>query len=438
MKILRHTERGFAKKIRMLNRAFEPTPEVQSTVCEILRDVKKRGDAALVHYTKKFGGGRLKPSQLRVGEKEIVAATESLTVGERHAILAARANVLKFAKQSLRKTWFTKNAQGAVLGERFDPFERVGIYVPGGTAPLVSSAVMTCTLALAAQVPEIVVMTPGGADGCIHRVLLAAISLCGATEIYRLGGAQAIAALAYGTKTITAVQKVFGPGNAYGVEAKRQVFGTVAVDLLPGPSEVLVIADASANPEWVAADLLAQSEHGKGSIAMLFTDSSKQLEAVRKAAQNQMKKFHLRATYLAESWKNACLVHCSTMEQCIQLANGFASEHVSVATRNPEAVAARLTTAGAIFLNGISPVAAGDFLAGPSHVLPTGGAGRSFSGLTADQFQRRTSLLRFDEVSLRKSLPILKTFCDVEGLDAHAYSVSVRISPEKHSEISVK
>ena len=430
MKILRHTDRGFAKNIRRLNRVAEPAPEVCSTVQEIIEDVRKRGDRALLYYTEKFGGGEWKPSRLRVSEKEIKAAVSGLPQSVCRAILAARSNVSKFAKQSLRESWFTKNTQGAIVGERFDPFDRVGIYIPGGTAPLVSSAVMTCTLAVTAGVPEIVAVTPSGPDGSLNPALLAALSLCGATEIYRVGGAQAIAALAYGTKTIAPVRKLFGPGNAYVVEAKRQVFGTVSVDLLPGPSEILVIADASANPDWIAADLLAQSEHGHGSVAILLTDSAPLLSEVQKAVEEQIA-LRSRASQLADSLKNACLILCEKMDQCVQLANEFASEHVSVATHHPGEVAGRLTTSGAIFLGGISPVAAGDFLAGPSHELPTGGAAKSFAGLTVDQFQRRTSILRFDEDSLRKSLPIIKTFCNVEGLDAHAYSASVRLSGRK-------
>ncbi len=426
MKILRYTDHGFAQAICALSRNADPEPAVKSTVQEILEKIKQEGDAAVIYYTEKFGGGKLKPSALRVNEKEVAAALSIIAPEVKRAIQAARSNVLKFAKKSLRKSWQTKNTQGVIVGERFDPFERVGIYVPGGTAPLVSSAVMTCTLALAAKVPGIVATTPGDAAGKINPVLLAALALCGATEIYRLGGAQAIAALAYGTKTIAPVRKIFGPGNAYVVEAKRQVFGRVSVDLLPGPSEVLIIADTSAHPDWIAADLLAQSEHGHGSVAILLTDSAQQLEAVRKAMENQMA-LRSRATQLATSLKNAHLIHCVTLKQCIQIANEFASEHVSIATQKPEKIAAQLTTAGAIFLGGISPIAGGDFLAGPSHVLPTGGAGKSFSGLTADQFQRRTSILRFDQNSLRKSLAFLNTFSAVEGLDAHAYSASVRL-----------
>lgn len=426
MKILRYTDRGFAKAICVLSRTADPTPTVKATVQEILEKIKQDGDAAVIHYTEKFGGGRLKTSALRVSKTEIANALSDLSPKVKRALLSARSNVLKFAKKSLRKSWKMKNAQGVMVGERFDPLERVGIYVPGGTAPLVSSAVMTCTLALAASVPEIVATTPGNAEGKINPVLLAALALCGATEIYRLGGAQAIGALTYGTKTIPPVQKIFGPGNAYVVEAKRQVFGRVGVDLLPGPSEVLVIADASAHPDWIAADLLAQSEHGQGSVAILLTDSAQQLEAVRKAMENQAA-LRSRAAQLTASLKNSVLIHCSTLKQCVQIANEFASEHVSIATRKPEKIAAQLTTSGAIFLGGISPIAGGDFLAGPSHVLPTGGAGKSFSGLTVDQFQRRTSILRFDQNSLRKSLAFLNTFSTVEGLDAHAYSASIRL-----------
>ena len=319
-----------------------------------------------------------------------------------------------------------KNRQGTVVGERFDPFQRVGIYIPGGTAPLVSSAIMTCTLAATAGVPEIVAVTPSGPDGTVHPALLAALAECGATEIYRVGGAQAVAALACGTKVIRPVQKVFGPGNAYVVEAKRQLFGRVAVDLLPGPSEVLVIADAAANPEWIAADLLAQSEHGHGSQSILITDSEKIISGVQKAVDRQIK-LSKRPKELAIALKNATLVLVPDMDAAIVFANGYAAEHVSIATDRPGEIAMCLVTTGAIFLGGISPVVGGDFLAGPSHELPTGGAGKSFAGLTVDQFQRRTSVVMYDEPSLRASLPYLETFSSIEGLDAHGRSASIRL-----------
>ncbi|HVE16386.1 MAG TPA: histidinol dehydrogenase, partial [Chthoniobacterales bacterium] len=365
--------------------------------------------------------------KLRVSDAEIESAVATLPAKTRKAILAARANVQAFAKASLRESWFMKNKQGVIVGERFDAFRRVGIYIPGGTAPLVSTAVMTCTLAQTAGVPEIVAVTPAAKDGSVHPALLAALKLCGATEIYRVGGAQAVAALALGTRTISPVAKLFGPGNAYVVEAKRQAVGLCAIDLLPGPSEVLVIADDSANPEWIAADLLAQAEHGHGSISILLTPSARILDAVATAVEQQAAQ-SARPEFLKEALAHSQLVQVQDLDEAIAIANAFAAEHVSVATENPGEIASELLTTGAIFLGGISPVVGGDFLAGPSHELPTGGAGKSFPGLTVDQFQRRTSIVRFDEESLGKSLPYLRTFSEVEGLDAHGRSAAIRLA----------
>ena len=332
-----------------------------------------------------------------------------------------------FAKKSLRKNWTARNRQGAVVGERFDPFQRVGIYVPGGTAPLVSTAVMTVTLAATAGVPEIVVTTPSDRTGKINDALLFALHLCGATEMYQVGGAQAIAALAYGTESLAPVQKIFGPGNAYVVEAKRQVFGQVAIDLLPGPSEILVLADASANPAWIAADMLAQAEHGKGSSILFVTDSAPLLTRVEKQIATQLRALN-RQEHLAPVLAQHCaLILVRTLEDGVRIANDFAPEHISIVTRQNAKLAARIRTAGAIFLGGWSPVAAGDFLAGPSHTLPTGGAGKSFPGLTSDMFQRRTSIVHLDEKALRKSVPTIAQFSALEGLDAHANSARIRL-----------
>jgi histidinol dehydrogenase len=426
VQILRPKDKAYRRGIESLKRSYEADSAVRATVEEILGAVAKEGDEALLRYTKKFGGPDLAPYQIPVTPLEISEACNALPAETRKAIDAARSNVKAFAKRSLRKSWFMKNRQGAITGERFDPFQRVGIYIPGGTAPLVSTAVMTCTLAEAAGVPEIIAVTPAGPDGKVHPALLAALSRCGATEIYRVGGAQAIAALAHGTKTILPVQKIFGPGNSYVVEAKRQVFGKVAIDLLPGPSEVLVIADKTAKPDWVAADLLAQAEHGHGSQAILVTDSEKILTGVEKSVEKQTK-LSKRPAELAKALKNTKLILVEDMEDAIRIANEYASEHVAIATEAPGEIALQLRTSGAIFLGGLSPVVGGDFLAGPSHELPTGGAGRSFAGLTADQFQRRTSIVMFDEDSLRASLPHIETFSAIEGLDAHGRSASIRL-----------
>lgn len=426
MQVIRPTTRGYDKLIQKLNRRAVADPKVRQTVEKILTDIGRDGDKALIRYTEKFGGPKLTVPQLYVTPAEMGEAHRTLDKETRKAILAAKANVLAFAKRSLRKSWFMKNKQGAIVGERFDPFQRVGIYIPGGTAPLVSTAIMTCTLAAAAGVPEIVAVTPAAKDGSVHPALLAALGECGATQVYRVGGAQAVAALAYGTKTIRPVQKIFGPGNAYVVEAKRQVFGQVGVDLLPGPSEVLVIADEFANPQWIAADLLAQSEHGHGSISVLLTTSAKLLSAVEKAVADQVK-MSGRPRELALALKNATLVQVPDLDEAVRLANQFSAEHVAVATKHPGEIALKLTTSGAIFMGGLSPVVGGDFLAGPSHELPTGGAGKSFAGLTVDQFQRRTSVVMYDKPSLAASLPIIETFSRIEGLDAHGRSASIRL-----------
>jgi histidinol dehydrogenase len=429
MEVIRPGDRGYARLLKRFQRRPAPDPQVREVVSKILEAVARNGDEAVLGFNEKLGGSRLDVSRLWVTPAELEAARAGLPNDIRKAIRSARANVRAFAKRSLRKSWFMKNREGAVVGERFDPFERVGIYIPGGTAPLVSTAVMTCTLAAAAGVREIVAVTPSAGDGSVHPALLAALAECGATEVYRVGGAQAIAALAFGTKTITPVQKIFGPGNAYVVEAKRQVFGKVAIDLLPGPSEILVIADDSANSEWIAADLLAQSEHGRGSIAILLTDSSRVLNGVAASLDRQLG-LSGRPKELALALKNASLVLVGDLEAAIALANQFSAEHVAIATKRPGEIALRLTTSGAIFLGGISPVVGGDFLAGPSHELPTGGAAKSFSGLTADQFQRRTSVVMFDEPSLRASLPVIETFSRMEGLDAHGRSASIRLRPK--------
>lgn len=426
MRIVRPRDKNYARFIRSLDRRARATPAVEKTVRDVIAGVEREGDVALIRYTKKFGGPAVTARELRVPAKELSAAWRTLDATTRRALLAARKNIRDFAAKSLRKNWSARNAQGAKVGERFDPFRRVGIYVPGGTAPLVSTALMTCTFAAAAGVPEIVAVTPAGRDGQVSKALLAALHLAGATEVYKVGGAQAVAALACGTETIRPVAKIFGPGNSYVVEAKRQLFGRVAVDLLPGPSEILVIADRKSNPAWVAADLLAQAEHGADSIALLLTDSAALIKAVQREIDRQAARL-TRGEILKKSLRSAALVLVPRMPDAITIANSFASEHVSLQVGNPSKISPLLTTAGAIFLGGYSPVAAGDFLAGPSHELPTGGAGKSFAGLTADQFQRRTSLVELNRASLAKSTPFIEAFARVEGLDAHGRSASIRL-----------
>ncbi|HEX8371643.1 MAG TPA: histidinol dehydrogenase [Chthoniobacterales bacterium] len=425
MKILRHTDPEFARETAKLNRFAAPSPAVRQTVSEIVENVGKNGDSALLEYTAKFGGPTLEAAQIRVTQNEWESAKVDAATQE--VLTLCHSNVAEFAKRSLRQNWSMHNAQGVLVGERFDPFQRVGIYVPGGTAPLVSTALMTVTLAAVAGVPEIVVTTPAGADGTINPALLVALRMAGATEIYGVGGAQAIAALAFGTDTIKPVLKIFGPGNSYVIEAKRQVFGKVAIDQLPGPSEILILADETANPAWIGADLLAQAEHGHDSVIGLLTDSEAVLSAVCTEIEKQAATLSRQSYLLEVLEKNAFLILCADLDQGVSLANQFSSEHLTIVTRNPEKLSLQIHTAGAIFLGPWSPVAGGDYLAGPSHTLPTGGAGKSFAGLTVDQFQRRTSVVEFHENSLHTSAPIIAAAAALEGLDAHARSATIRL-----------
>jgi histidinol dehydrogenase len=427
MKIIRWNDPDFSAQIATLDRRAQSSETVRATAAEIIGHIRTGGDEALLRLTARFGGPEFPgPAAFRVTTEDFAAAEKSLEPAARKALQISHANITAFARRSLRSDWEMTNPQGAVVGERFRPYERVGIYVPGGSAPLVSTALMTVALAQVAGCPEIVVTTPSDREGRIAPALLSALALAGATEVYRVGGAQAVAALALGTSTIRPVAKIFGPGNAYVVEAKRQLFGIVAIDLLPGPSEILVLADDSARPDWIAADLLAQAEHGADSAIMLITTSESLLVTVSIAVATQAALLPRKEQLSAVIERNARLVLTRDLNQAITLANLYAAEHVSVAFRDPRPIAERLTTAGAIFLGGISPVAAGDFLAGPSHTLPTGGGGKSFGGLTVDQFQRRMSVLRYDADSLRKSMETIEQFSRIEGLAAHGRSATIR------------
>jgi histidinol dehydrogenase len=429
MNLIRHTDSAFSAKLNKLIAAsslFDPV--VEQRALEIIRAVQRRGDKALLHYTEKFDGAKLTPGKLRVGQAELTGAWRATDARTRKAIRLAKANVTLFAKRSLRKNWQTRNAQGGVVGEKFDPFARVGVYIPGGTAPLASTTLMTVTLAKVAGCREIVACTPCGKDGKVNTALLAALGQAGATEVYRVGGAQAIAAMACGTKTIRPVQKIFGPGNAYVVAAKRLLFGRVAIDLLPGPSEMFILADSSANPKFAAADLLAQAEHGSGDERVWFASNSKKLIAdVQRELKCQLPALSRREFIRKALRENGWLIHVKSINDGIALANRIAPEHCELMLRKPGQAVKALTTVGAIFVGPWAPTVLGDYMAGPSHTLPTGGAGASFSGLTVDQFQRRTSVVKYSRPALAKSIETIRTFAEMEGLDAHGRSAEIRL-----------
>lgn len=426
MNILSHKSPTFAADLLSLDRRHIPTPELMAYVGNIIDTVRSGGDKAVADFANQFDHASLSPDSLAVPPDVVAAAAKSVPSKVKKALKASCRNVVAFAKRSLRKDWHMKNEQGAVVGESYQPFQRVGIYVPGGTAPLISTVIMTVTLAKAAGVPEIVVCSPCGPDGRINDAMLYALQLAGATEIYRIGGAHAIAALTFGTESIRPVDKIMGPGNKFVVEAKRQLFGAVAIDLLPGPSEIMVLADDSARPDFIAADLLAQAEHGRDSKVLLATPSLKLLRAVEKEVARLLDLLPRADIARASLESGGYLVHIKDLNQGVAIANAWAPEHLSLVVRNDRKLIPLIRTSGAIFVGNYSPVAAGDFLAGPSHTLPTGGAGKSFPGLTVDQFQRRTSIVRLNRSALRKSEPFISTFSEIEGLAAHGLSASIR------------
>ena len=429
MKLIRHSDADFGERLSQLaapSSLFDPGIEQRTRA--ILDEVRTRGDAAILEFTERFDGAKLAAGQLAITQAELLAA--SLHAGQplRRAVKEAAGNIAAFARKSRRKNWQMRNSHGATVGEKFDPFQRVGVYIPGGTAPLVSTALMTVVLAKVAGCPEIVVCTPCGKDGAVNPALLFAARTAGATELYRVGGAQAIAALAFGTPTIRRVQKIFGPGNAYVVAAKRLVVGHVAIDLLPGPSELLVLADDTADPRLIAADLLAQAEHGSGHERVwLITAAGPLLKQVEREIARQAPKLPRNEFIQRTLERNGWLIQVKDLDQGIALANQLAPEHCEVLCRNPRRIAERLLTAGAIFLGPYSPTVLGDYVAGPSHTLPTGGAGASFAGLTVDQFQRRTSLVEYGPPALKQALRAVRQFAELEGLDAHGRSAEVRL-----------
>jgi histidinol dehydrogenase len=427
MKFINATTRAGLSALKKLNRRAEPETSTRETVATVLADIRARGDAAVIEYTRQFDRAELSAGSLGIPAAALAAAWKALPAATKRVLQASHRNVAAFARAGLRKSWSRRNEQGGRVGEIYQGFDRVGLYVPGGTAPLVSTAIMTVTLAKMAGCREIVVTTPCGPDGSVNPALLAALHLAGATEVWRIGGIQAIGALAYGTQSIRPVAKIFGPGNKFVIEAKRQVFGLVAVDQLPGPSEVMVLADDTGHPAWIAADLVAQAEHGHGSQAVLVTPSKELADAVASEVTVQLKSLS-RQESLAQALKTGgFIVLAEDMAQAITIANDYASEHLSLIVKDSRAVVRQITTAGAIFIGNHSPVAVGDYLAGPSHTLPTGGAGKSFAGLTVDQFQRRTSVVQLDAASIRKSAPLVKVLSDLEGLDAHGRSAMIRL-----------
>lgn len=427
MQFLYRDDKDFQARLgQMLSR--EPfSPEIEAAAATIIDEVRRRGDEALCDFAEKFDHARLAPSQFRLGDEEVDKACKSVSPEDREAIDMAVAHIQEFYSHTLPKDWSYSPRPGVVLGEQFHPLDIVGCYIPGGTAPLVSTVCHTVAIARTAGVKEIVVCTPpGGAKG-IHPALLYACRAAGATAIYRLGGVYAIAAMAIGTATIPKVEKICGPGNAYVAAAKRRLYGEVALDLVAGPSEVLVIADDTANPVYLAADILSQAEHGSGREQAVLVSTDRRIldeaarEIVRQAASLK------RQECVQKVLENGLfLVEAADLEDAARIASLYAPEHLELQVADPKALAPKITAAGAIFMGEYTPEPVGDYIAGPSHVLPTGGTARFFNGLTGDAFFRRTSLLSYDREALLREQPALARLTAAEGLDAHGRSAAIR------------
>jgi len=395
----------------------------------ILKDVRQRGDAALREWTQKLDGAA--PDSLRVAQADLSAALAGLPKAQREALDLAAERVLRFHQAQPLTSWMT-NKLGGTLGQFVRPIRRVGIYVPAGTAPLPSSVLMSVLPARAAGVEEIVVVAPPArGTGRVAPVILAAAALCGVEEVYAMGGAQAIGALAYGTETITAVDKIFGPGNLFVTLAKRQVFGVVGIDGLAGPTETVIIADDQADAEWVAADLLAQAEHDALAAAILLTPSPELAGRVQAAVARQIEQRGRAETIAASLANRSGAVVTRDLEQALELANRYAPEHLCLAVCEPWRLAEKVVSAGGIFMGENSFEVLGDYVAGPSHVMPTGGSARFASPLNVLDFVHIVSLIGLDAATTARIAPAAAEIALAEGLDAHAYSAQVRLGHNK-------
>jgi len=393
----------------------------------ILAEVKERGDKAVIEYARLYDRSNISVRRIRVSPEEITEAKKAVDPEFKKAANEAHKRIVAFSENGLRDDWKMATPKGGMLGERFVAFDRVGAYIPGGAAPLASTALMTLTLAKVAGVKELVACSPGNADGKLNPYIIYALDLAGATEIYKIGGIQAIGAMAYGTKSIAKVRKIVGPGGPYVTAAKRQVYGDVALDMVAGPSEIAVLCDTSANPAHVAADLLSQAEHGTGSEkALLVTTSQKQAEAIRAEVLKQAATLSRAEPVAQVLEKGMLLVVVKNMAEGMKLCNLFAPEHMELIVSRPEKWIDKVENAGALFIGEWTPESVGDFAAGPSHVLPTGGTAAYFSGLTVEDFRRRISLIQFTQEDLKDVLPVVEAFGRVETLDGHARSATIR------------
>ncbi|PVX27330.1 MAG: histidinol dehydrogenase [Candidatus Bathyarchaeum sp.] len=416
---------------QVLNRGKADISSIESSVKKIVADVREQGDKALLMYTEKFDKVRLTTSKLKVDEKEIKEAYEKLEKSQINALKKAAENIASFHKNQLRAKWTMEIAEGATLGQVTRPLESVGVYVPGGKAVYPSSVLMCAVPANVAGVDEIIVCSPPGKDGDVNGALLVAADIAGVSAVYRVGGAQAIAAMAYGTDTVPNVDKIVGPGNVFVTAAKLEVSRDVAIDVPAGPSEVLVIADETGNAAFIASDLLAQAEHDPQAWAVLITTSKKLATAVNEEIGKQMKTLSRTEIINSSMQKRGLIVTVNRIVEAVRYSNMIAPEHLQIQTKNPTEVLDKIRNAGAIFLGSYSPVAFGDYSAGLNHVLPTAGYAKIYSGLSSLDFVKTMNFIQCTKEGYRKLKETAVTLAEMEGFDAHAKSVTTREDEKK-------
>ena len=418
---------GFAEAFdTLVNDRREADADVSADVKTIIRDVRDHGDAAVARLTSRFDGHDLEQTGWRVDKAESAAALEELEASLRVALELAALRIRDYHEGQLPENRDYKDEAGVRIGARWNAVERAGIYIPGGRAAYPSSVLMNAIPAKVAGVERIIMVTPAN-GGEINPLVLAAAELAGVDEIWRIGGAQAVAALAYGTEKIKSVDVITGPGNAWVAEAKRQVFGVVGIDMVAGPSEIVVVADGKNDPDWIAADLLSQAEHDPTSQSILFTDDAKFADQVAEKISEQLKVLATSETATTSWTDNGAIIVVDRLEQALPLVDRLAAEHLELAVDNPDALFRKVRHAGSVFLGRHTPEAVGDYVAGPNHVLPTGRRARFSSGLSVTDFMKRTSFLALDEASLAAIGPAAVALAGAEGLPAHALSVQNRL-----------
>lgn len=431
MKIISYTHKNYQRKLEKLYDRPSYPPEIEDAVSRILFEVKLMGNVAIKKFAKLYDRVNLSPNNFLVDEEEVKEASTLVDSESKQAIKTALTNITDFAKKRIPAPWSYSPRTGVIVGERFEPLDRVAVYIPGGTAPLVSTVIHTAGIAKAAGVKEIVAITPPARDRSVHPAILYALRKVGVSEIYRLGGVYGIAAMAYGTSTIKKVEKIVGPGNAYVTAAKKLVYGEVAIDMVAGPSEIMIIADEETNPDYVAADMLSQAEHGSGhEQAVLVCDNRELIDRVIERIYARTENAG-RSNAVRKVLKNGVfLIEARDLDEAAEIASRYAAEHLEILCKQPGRVAKQVRAAGAIFLGQWTPEPVGDFVAGPSHVLPTGGSAKYFNGLSVEHFFRRMSVINYQKSALNRELPAIKKFAEMEGLDSHGNSALARTEPE--------